>query len=473
MIRVLLVDDEPGVLDTLRLFLEKDGKVEMDCEPSAEKALMRLSEEAFDVVVSDYFMPGMDGIELLKTLRNTGNTTPFILMTGRGREDIAMMALNEGADFYIQKTGEIVPMTSELRNMIVQCHNRDQAERAEKEARTRFDRFAKGSRDVMYRVRLRPSFAVEYITPSVEQFIGYPADDFYKDPNFMFKLVHSEDWEAVNEAIAHPEISVPVAFRCIHRDGCTIWAEDIWVPVTDDRGEIVGVDGIIRDITAHVATKEALESANSRLALLGRMIRHDALNQLMLIENTADLIARDGAGGLDEGLERVKNAAHIIRMQLEFSGLEMDGISEGRTWKGLRETVSSAVSMARPDGLSVATELEDVELPGDIVLGRVVSNMLDDTRTHGEKAKNVRIRTARTEGGIDLIYEDDGVGIPAEHKERIFERGFGKRTGYGLYLSREVLALSGITMREEGTQGEGARFVIHIPDKMLRPPKRR
>lgn len=473
MVKVLLVDDEAGVLETMRIFLERDGKIQIESAISAENALNVMTATRPDVVVCDFLMPGMDGIDLLKTLRNTGNTVPFILMTGRGREDVAMRALNEGADFYIQKTGDVAPMTSELRNMVMQCFHRNQAEKAEKEARDRFELFTKSARDMIYRMRLKPAPAMEYMSPSVELFVGYTAEDFYKDPDLIFRCIHPDDAGALDEAMKHPETyDRPVAFRWLHKDGSVTWAEDVWVPMRDATGEIVAVDGISRDITAHVATEKALEMANKRLALLGRMIKHDAMNQLMLIQNTADMAKHECPNGLAERLDRIVAAAHVIQMQLEFSGYELDAAGDRPAWKSLPDIVSSAVSMANVDGLKVTTDLDDIELPGDIALGRVLSNLLEDTRAHGEKAKSARISTSMNGGEVDLIYEDDGVGIAQELKERIFERGFGKRTGYGLYLSREVLALSGITMSEEGVPGTGARFVIRMPRTAVRAAKK-
>lgn len=469
MVKILLVDDERGVLDTLKLFLERDGQVEVDCSPSAEKAMQELGSGRYDVVVSDYLMPGMDGIELLKTLRNTGSTVPFILLTGRGREDVAMQALNEGADFYLQKSGEIVPMTSELKNMIMQSFHRDQAEKAEKQARERFELFTRGSRDMIYRMQLKPSVAMEYMSPSVELFVGYKADDFYNDPDLIFRCIHPDDMKPLEEAIVHPDAyNGPVAFRWIHKDGSIVWAEDVWVPVRDQSGEIVAVDGISRDITTHVATEDALKNATKRLALLGRMIKHDALNQLALIQNTAEMVMRNRSGPADDGLARIIAAAHIIKLQLEFSGYELEEIADRPAWVSLKETVDRGIAIARPDGLSISIDVEDVELPGGIILARVLSNLIDDSMTHGERTKTARISTRRDETGLDFIYEDDGVGIEKELKERIFEKGFGKRTGYGLYLSREVLALSGISIKEDGVPGSGARFVIHIPNEVIR-----
>jgi DNA-binding response OmpR family regulator len=116
--RILYVDDEPALLEIGRLFLEREGAFAVDTLTSAREALLRLKTEQYDAIVSDYQMPGMDGITFLKELKATGNQTPFIIFTGRGREEIVIQALNEGADFYLQKGGEPKSQFAELAHKI-------------------------------------------------------------------------------------------------------------------------------------------------------------------------------------------------------------------------------------------------------------------------------------------------------------------------------------------------------------------
>jgi len=118
VLRILYVDDEPGLLEIGKIFLEDEGTFSVDTLISARTALTCLNTERYDAIIADYQMPGMDGIEFLRQLRASGNTTPFILFTGRGREEIVIQALNEGADFYLQKGGEPGPQFAELAHKI-------------------------------------------------------------------------------------------------------------------------------------------------------------------------------------------------------------------------------------------------------------------------------------------------------------------------------------------------------------------
>ena len=128
MFRVLYVDDEPGLLEIGKLFLEKEGWFSVDVITSASGALSLMESATYDAIIADYQMPGMDGIEFLKHVRSSGNTIPFILFTGRGREEIVIQALNEGADFYLQKGGEPYAQFAELQSKILQSIYRRQAE---------------------------------------------------------------------------------------------------------------------------------------------------------------------------------------------------------------------------------------------------------------------------------------------------------------------------------------------------------
>jgi PAS domain S-box-containing protein len=118
MISVLYVDDETALLDVTKLFLERSGDFTVDTAESARSALEKLKTTRYDAIVSDYQMPGMDGIEFLKVLRKEYPTLPFIIFTGKGREEVVIQAFESGADFYLQKGGAPKPQFTELARKI-------------------------------------------------------------------------------------------------------------------------------------------------------------------------------------------------------------------------------------------------------------------------------------------------------------------------------------------------------------------
>jgi PAS domain S-box-containing protein len=119
MISVLYVDDEPDLLTIGKLFLERAGHFTVTTCPGAAEAVELIRNYSFDAVVSDYQMPEMNGITFLKTLKSGGNTSPFILFTGKGREEVVIEALNNGASFYLQKGGDPKSQFAELSNAIL------------------------------------------------------------------------------------------------------------------------------------------------------------------------------------------------------------------------------------------------------------------------------------------------------------------------------------------------------------------
>ena len=130
MLSVLYVDDEECLLEIGKTFLEMDGSMQVEVSTSAQLKLQEWGTTSYDVVVSDYEMPLVNGIEFLETLRSRGDRTPFIIFTGRGREEVVIKALNAGADFYIQKGGAPRAQFAELTHKIKKAAERKRTEYA-------------------------------------------------------------------------------------------------------------------------------------------------------------------------------------------------------------------------------------------------------------------------------------------------------------------------------------------------------
>jgi signal transduction histidine kinase len=132
-------------------------------------------------------------------------------------------------------------------------------------------------------------------------------------------------------------------------------------------------------------------------------------------------------------------------------------------WQEVQSTVNKVLGMVDLDGINVESHVQGIGLLADPLLENVFHTLADNTARHGERATKVVVRGENTETGISIIWEDDGIGVPADRKEMIFDKGFGDNTGLGLYLAREILATTGFTIAEEGEPGKGAKFVIRAP----------
>ncbi|HUU74591.1 MAG TPA: response regulator, partial [Methanoregulaceae archaeon] len=115
---VLYIDDEPKLLEIGKLFLEISHELSLDTKTSAQDGLQAMKLHHYDAIVSDYQMPKINGIEFLKEVRSIYGDIPFIIFTGKGREEVVIEALNNGADFYLQKGGEPNIVYPELMHVI-------------------------------------------------------------------------------------------------------------------------------------------------------------------------------------------------------------------------------------------------------------------------------------------------------------------------------------------------------------------
>ncbi|GAA5263388.1 PAS domain S-box protein [Methanocalculus sp. MC3] len=231
-------------------------------------------------------------------------------------------------------------------------------------------------------------------------------------------------------------------------------------PVILDDGTLKGAIVVNRDVSMEKRSEEALKLSNKKIRLLAGITRHDVRNQMMAIDGYIELIRRrEPETGIAEYLEKIGLCLAQISKSFEFmKEYEKIGTS-GPAW----QEISASLEPLAGSKIPITNTCRNVSIIADPLLTKVFSNLLDNTIRHGEDATEITISCEKSDGNLRILWQDNGAGIPETMKERIFEYKCGKNSGYGLYLIREILAITGITIHEEGIEGEGARFVILVP----------
>jgi signal transduction histidine kinase len=235
-------------------------------------------------------------------------------------------------------------------------------------------------------------------------------------------------------------------------------------PIKDSEGIVYGSVHVGRDVTEAKRTEIQLLELNKKLELLSSITRHDILNQLMVLSGNIEILkASESREEKDRRIAKMQHAVDVIRRQIEFAkDYERLGKSDP-AWQDIEAIIRSVVSRKDMGRIMINCESLGLEVLADPMLEKVFYNLLDNTLRHGGKASTIHVVCEARPEGVTIIYEDDGVGILPDEKERIFQKGFGKNTGLGLFLSREILAITSITIIENGTRGVGSRFELFVP----------
>jgi PAS domain S-box-containing protein len=295
------------------------------------------------------------------------------------------------------------------------------------------------------------------------------------------ETVRQREWTDIHEPLDKARISKSMwkkfqaslqphaEFRFMRPDGAVIWIFGQSVPIYDQKGQVQGYVGTITDITDHKRIEEAIHLANKKLNLMNDITRHDILNTITGIFGLIDMaVASGNKDELAELLSQIKEEGRLIQRQITFTR-DYQGVGvNAPVWQNVREVASRATANLDRPGVTIAIEVEDTEIFADPLLEKVFYNLVDNALRYGEHVTIIRFFYQISDIGLALICEDNGVGILEDAKEHIFERGVGKNTGMGLFLTREILRITGIVIRETGIPGEGARFEMPIPKGLWR-----
>ena len=255
--------------------------------------------------------------------------------------------------------------------------------------------------------------------------------------------------------------------RGLRKDGSTFWA--------DMRSHQIIVGGemdritTLWDITERKRADVALRQANDKLTMLNSITRHDILNQLMGLRTYLELSKEDVTDPVFLGyIKKEEEAAETIQWQIEFARDYQDIGTLAPKWQHISDIIGSATKQLKPSDSMINVAVSGVEIFADPLIEKVFYTLMENSLRHGDHVTHMDYTVRETTNDLIIIYCDDGVGIAREDKKKLFLKGFGKHTGLGLFLSKEILSITGITISENGEPGKGVRFKITVPKGMWR-----
>jgi PAS domain S-box-containing protein len=233
------------------------------------------------------------------------------------------------------------------------------------------------------------------------------------------------------------------------------------IDITESKETEAVMEQYASDVTRYADT---IRQTNDKLNLLNMITRHDILNQLTVILGYLEMMQMTYTDPrLQDFISKEIQAAENIKTQIMFTKDYQDIGVQSPQWFDINKVILADAATLPLSQVRLLVHVDNLELYADPLLEKVFYTLLENALRHGKTITSIEFSYRVLAEGLMVIYKDNGEGIPAEYKEAIFERKFFKHTGFGLFLSRTILGITGMTIRETGEPGKGARFEIMVP----------
>jgi PAS domain S-box-containing protein len=228
-------------------------------------------------------------------------------------------------------------------------------------------------------------------------------------------------------------------------------------------------DRALLELEERTRAENALQISNKKLNLLSSITRHDILNTLTALLMYMSLMKEEARNDDEkQAYEKVESLGWKIKRQIDFTKNYQDVGVKYPLWQDVETVIREAREQLPDVAFLLESRVKGLEIYADPLLSKVFYNLMENSARHGERVTRLDLFFERDAGGITLVFADDGVGVPASEKEKIFRRESYKNTGFGLFLSREILSITGLSIKETGVPGDGARFEIRVPNEAYR-----
>lgn len=298
MMTILLADDEPSLLELGKVFLERTGDLKVITALGAEEAMEILRTTKIDGIISDYQMPGMDGIAFLQKVRIRYPDMPFMMYTGKGQEDVVISALRNGCDYYLPKGDDPKAEFAELALQVRRMVKNKNLERDLNESEERYRLIIENFTGII--LQRHADNRIIYANGAVENITGYPAEVLMSGDFGWDTIVHPDDLpilsRTVEDARADPSVVSVSEYRIITREGDIRWVQESCNYVRKKSGKIASVHGTLYDITDRKLMEEQLIAQRDLGLSLAAARSLDEAVSLCL--DTASRVAEMGFGAL-------------------------------------------------------------------------------------------------------------------------------------------------------------------------------
>ncbi|MFH0966808.1 MAG: hybrid sensor histidine kinase/response regulator [Methanobacteriota archaeon] len=417
-VTILIVEDSKTQATILQHLLESAG-YRVLLRYNGQEALEVLANENPTLVLTDIIMPEMDGYELCRAIKQNPKTcnVPVILVTQLYDPQDVVEGLECGADNFIIKPYDNQYLLSRIEVILA-------------------NRFLQLS-DTM-------NLGIEVFFAGQRHFIT------------------SNRLQILNILLSTYEIA-------IQKNNELLEAKDRLATLNDQMSEaneflLKANEDLNREIEERRRIESALSQANKKLSLLSSITRHDMKNTLMAVLGYHELADNDSADpAFHKYLVKEKMLFSKLTNQIEFTRLYDELGNYEPIWKSLRviKDIRFADSVNIP--VIISPEAERYEIFTDPLIDKVFYNLFENSVRHGEGVTIITVTVENADKGLRVLVSDNGSGISGTDKNQIFKRGFGKNTGLGLFLVREILSITGISIDEIGHEGKGACFEMIVP----------
>jgi HAMP domain-containing protein len=295
-----------------------------------------------------------------------------------------------------------------------------------------------------------------------EQLFQIPADkvigrtDREIHPAMVFAEIEKEDQQITrNSGKVHSKI---IASRFPGRHTIHL----VLVPIVDSTGKPQFILGICEDVSH--------ENINLKMDLLFSITRHDILDNLAVIMNHLERAQlKNSHDEMQSFFAKTIGSISSIKNQISSMRALQDLGLISPTWQSVQNAFGDAMALLPEHRVDIRTDLEGMEVFADPLLPRVFSKLLEYSfRNGGHHLSSIRI-SARVSGDtLHIIYQDDSAGVPDGEKQQIFDVGYDSGPHQSLFLVRELLGFTGISIREIGVAGKGSIFDIQVPKDKFR-----